>query len=70
MLALGGRNDLARTQVERCLSEVNADHLRFLSTGSLYHLLVLTNGYGLRLDDPGLRDLAMKLLPGELRERL
>jgi len=70
VLALGGRNDLARTQVERCLSEVNADHLRFLSTGSLYHLLVLTNGYGLRLDDPGLRDLAMKLLPGELRERL
>ena len=49
---------------------MNADHLRFLSTGSLYHLLVLTNGYGLRLDDPGLRDLAMKLLPGELRERL
>jgi hypothetical protein len=70
VLALGNRNDLARIQVERCLREIDAEHIRSLTTGSLYHLLVLTKGYDLEIRDPALRELALSLLPGELRERL
>ena len=70
VLALGNRNDLARAQVERCLHEINADRIRSLTTGSLYHLLVLKKGYDLEFPDAGLRELALKLLPDELRERM
>jgi len=70
VLALGGRGDLAREQVRRCMSETNEERIRFLTTGSLYHLLVLAKAYDLELHDPSLHSLAMKLLPSELRQRL
>jgi len=70
VLALGRRNDLAREQVERCLAEIDAPKIRSLTTGSLYHLLVLGKGYNLQIPDPKLQALSMKLLPSELRERL
>lgn len=70
VLALGKRSDLAREQVERCISEVNSERIRSLTTGSLYHLLVLAKAYGFPLPDPKTQELAIKLLPSELRERL
>jgi hypothetical protein len=70
VLALGRRNDLARDQVKRCLADIDASKIRSLTSGSLYHLLVLDKGYGLEIADPKLRELSMKLLPSELRERL
>ncbi len=70
VLALGKRNDLAREQVRRCLAEIDAAKIRSLTTGSLYHLLVLAKAYSLEVSDPKLQTLAMKLLPSELRERL
>jgi len=70
VLALGRRNDLAREQVKRCLAEIDAEKIRSLTTGSLYHLLVLDKGYELQISDPKLQELSMKLLPSELRERL
>ena len=70
VLALGKKNDLAREQVRRCMAEINAERIRSLTTGSLYHLLVLAKGYDVELTDPKLRALSMKLLPSELRERL
>ena len=70
VLALGKRNDLAQEQVKRCLADIDAAKIRSLTTGSLYHLLVLDKAYGLGIADPKLRALSMKLLPSELRERL
>lgn len=70
ILAIGGKEDLARTQVQRCLSLLNEERARTLTTGSLYHLMVLVRHFGLEITDPKTRALALKLLPAELRERL
>lgn len=70
VLALGRRGDLARDQARRCMEEIDAEKIRSLTTGSLYHLLVLGKAYALGISDPKLQALTMKLLPSELRERL
>jgi hypothetical protein len=70
VLAQGGREDLAREQVRRCLEKLDASRLRSLTTASLYRLLVMSKTFGLELPDPKLRELAAKLLPVELRGRL
>ena len=70
VLALGGRNDLSLAQVKRCVAEVDDARMRLLTTGSLYHLLVLCKHFGVEIADPKLHALAMKLLPAELRDRL
>ncbi len=70
VLALGGRTDLSITQVKRCVAEIDDARMRLLTTGSLYHLLVLCKHFGVEVSDPKLHALAMKLLPAELRERL
>jgi hypothetical protein len=70
VLALGGRGDLSLAQAKRCAGELDESRLRYLTTGSLYHLLVLFKHFDLEIADPNLRALSMKLLPTELRERL
>ena len=70
VLALGGRKDLAREQVRRCLAEIDAPRIRKLTTGSLFHLLVLCKACDLKIPDQRLQELAVKLLPAELRDRL
>jgi hypothetical protein len=70
VLALGGRADLSREQVNRCFREANEAHIRFLTTESLYHLLLLGRRAGMEISDPKLRALSLKLLPEKLRERL
>jgi hypothetical protein len=70
VLALGDRNDLAREQVRRSLEQVNESRIRTLTTGSLYHLLELSRAYELTFPDPTVRELAVRLLPAELRRRL
>jgi len=70
VLTQGRRLDLAREQVRRCLAEATEPRLRSLSTGSLFGLLVLAHSFGLQIADPRLRDLALDLLPGDLRSRL
>jgi hypothetical protein len=70
VLELGGHEDLARVQVERCARDMSADRLRSLTTGNLYHLLVLFRHFGVELKGGELRSLSLKLLPPELRERL
>jgi hypothetical protein len=49
---------------------MNEARARFLTTESLYHLLVLCNRYGIEIGDPKLRELSLKLLPEKLRGRL
>jgi hypothetical protein len=70
VLALGGRGDLSRAQVKRCLGEASEERIRFLTTESLYHLLALGKRGGLEIPDTRLRALALRLLPAELSERL
>ena len=67
VLAIGGRTDLARAQVERCLRGIDSVQLRFLTEESLYHLLLLARRYGVTLGDPALHALSLKLLPDALR---
>jgi hypothetical protein len=67
VLAIGGRADLSEGQVRRCLQEIDASQLRFLSQESLYHLLLLGQRYGIAVNDPALRALSLKLLPEKLR---
>jgi hypothetical protein len=70
VLALGGRTDLSIVQVKRCVAEIDDARIRLLTTGSLYHLLVLCKHFDVPISDPKLHALTMKLLPAELRERL
>jgi len=70
VLAEGDRNDLAREQVRRCLEKVDETRLRSLTTASLFRLLALSKAFGLEISDLKLRELARKLLPAELRDRL
>ena len=70
VLAQGKRPELTRTQLERCLDEIDQSLLRSLSNASLYRLLVLMQRLNLEMPDPALRDLAQRLLPAEMRERL
>jgi hypothetical protein len=70
VLVEGRRIDLARAQVRRCLADVNEGRLRLLSTGSLYDLLLLGHSFRIEIADPRLRDLAVELLPVDLRSRV
>ncbi len=69
VLAQGGRNDDAKAQLQRCLAELNESRLRSLGAGALYRLLVLSKAFDLPVK-PGLRELALTLLPAETRARL
>jgi len=70
VLAQGQQVDLARMELMHCLSEVDDVKLRALSPGSLYRLLVMIKGFQMGIPDPRLRELALDLLPPELRDSL
>ncbi|HEY1848509.1 MAG TPA: hypothetical protein VGG37_04855, partial [Opitutaceae bacterium] len=70
VLALGGRMDLSLAQARRCADDATPERIRMLTTGSLYHLLVLCRHFGIEFRDPALRALSLHLLPSELRARL
>jgi hypothetical protein len=44
--------------------------LRSLTTNSLYRLLLMNKALGIGITDSKLRDLALDLLPAELRQTL
>jgi hypothetical protein len=69
-LAEGHRLDLAREQTQRCLADLTGKRLRTLSSGALFRLLVLSEEFKIPIADPGLRGVALDLLPRELRGRL
>jgi hypothetical protein len=70
VLELGGRDDLSRAQTSKCLAGISEVRVRSMTTGSLYHLLVLLRHFEMTIDDPKIQALCMKLLPAELRERM
>jgi hypothetical protein len=70
VLARAQHFELSREQVRRCVADASEPRLRSLSTGSLFDLLVLSRTFRVEFPDPSLRDLALDLLPGDLRSRL
>jgi hypothetical protein len=70
VLTQGGQIEPAREQLRRCLTELDEKRLRFLTTGSLYNLQLLSRALDLPIADPRLRKLAVELLPAELSGRL
>jgi hypothetical protein len=70
VLARAKQRDLALAQVQRCLKDIDEPKLRSLSTGELYRLQVLVKAFGLTMADPQLRQLALDLLPSDMRNRL
>ena len=70
VLARGGQYRLAAEQTRRCVEGLKEDRLRSLTTGSLYDLLVLAHGFHLEIPDTRLRDLAVELLPENLRSQI
>ncbi len=70
VLARGGQIEMARGQVQRCLKEIDRKKIQSLTTGSLYGLLVLSRAMNTPITDPGLNELALSLLPIELRNGL
>lgn len=69
VLARAQQEKLAREQVTTCLAVADEGNLRSLSPGSLYRLLVLSRGFGIRMD-PKLHEFALTLVSPELRDRL
>jgi hypothetical protein len=67
VLAEAKRFDQARAQVQQCLAEVDEARLRSLTTLSLHRLQILSKGFGVGISDPRLHQLALDLLPPELR---
>ncbi len=70
VLAQAGRAELSRAQAGQCLQAASEARLRSLSTGSLYNLLVIGRAFGIEIADPRLREIALDLLPDDLRSRL
>ena len=70
VLARGGQYRLAGEQTRRCIEGLKEDRLRSLTTGSLYDLLVLAHAFRMEIPDPRIRDLAVELLPDNLRSQI
>jgi hypothetical protein len=70
VLAQAKQTDAGRTQLERCVADLNEKRLRSLSNGSLVWLQTLTKTWSIDIPDMQLRQLARELLPPDLREEL
>jgi hypothetical protein len=70
VLAQADRVDMSRDQFRRCLKEIDESKLRALPSGLLYNLEVLSQAFELPIADSRLRQLALDLLPPELRSHL
>jgi hypothetical protein len=70
VLAQGQHIDRSRLEMQRCVDDADDARLRALSIGSLYHLHVLMKAFGMKIADPRLQQLALDLLPPDLRKRI
>jgi hypothetical protein len=70
VLAQGHHLDRAREEVQRCMAELDEERLKSLTTDSLYHLQVLGRVVGMEIPDPRMRQLALDLLPPDVRSKL
>ena len=70
VLVQAHRADLARPRLQQCLSEIDGEKLRSLSTTLLYRLRILLRALNLEISDPSLRALSIEMLPPDLRGRV
>lgn len=70
VLAQAKRPELARPQVEYCLTEADLERLRSLGPVSLFRLLTLARAFRLEFSAPQLRESALALLPVEFQAQL
>ncbi len=70
VLAQTKHPDLARAQVQFCLSEADTERLRGLGPVSLFRLLTLARAFRIEFSDPALRPTALGLLPVEFQAQL
>jgi len=70
VLAQAHHIDLARARLRECLDEVDEGKLRSLSTNLLFRLQEARWVLGLEIADPRLQEIALDLLPPDLRSRL
>lgn len=70
VLALTKHTELARPQLEFCLSEADPERLRSLGPVTLFRLLALARTLHLDFTDPKLQETALDLLPPEFRSQL
>ena len=70
VFARAKQSEAARKQVEKCFAGADEPRLRSLSTGALYRLLVLGRAYQINFTDPKLHELALSLVPSDMRARL
>ena len=70
VLTQGRERELAKGQIQRCLDQVNLEHILALTPGSLYRFLLLCRRFDLEIPDPDLSERALQELPPDLRTRL
>jgi hypothetical protein len=70
VLAQAHHVDLARERLRQCLAEADEEKLRDLSTNLLYRLEVLRRALRLDFGNPRLGEIAVELLPSDLRARI
>ncbi len=70
VLAQTKHPDLARTQVQFCLSEADVDRLRGLGPVALFRLLALARSFRIEFSDPALHATALAQLPVEFQAQL
>ncbi len=70
VLTEGRKFDQAREQVQQCVTELDADRLRSLTTTSLYRFMAMSKKFNLPIADPAAHQLALQLLTAEMREGL
>jgi hypothetical protein len=69
-LVQGNRYDLADSQIHRCLEQVDTQRLRSLTTLTLFRFLRILRALRLSLPNQQLEQVALNLLPDELRSQL
>jgi hypothetical protein len=69
-LARGQQEQPARSEVERCLRDIDEAQLRSLNTGTLYNFVVLVRALDLKWPQPRLAEIALDLLPPDVRKQL
>jgi hypothetical protein len=69
VLAKAKQEKPSREQLRVCVAEAGEKKLRSLTPGAVFRLLVLSRGFEIPLE-PRLREVALDLVPTELRERV
>jgi len=68
VLSVAQQQDIAQAQLRACMRKADERSVRRLTTGTLADLLALSDALAVPFQDPELRELAVRLLPPDLRK--